>query len=674
MHAAAAGVLYAIVTALLFRDLLPDLTTHLYSDIGDPLLNATVLEWSARHLPLTDEWWNFPSFAPLSGVTAFTEHLLATYPVAAPVIWLTGNAVLAYNVVLLLAFPLNGLAAYFLARELTGRAAAAFVGGLAFAFAPYMSVHLSHLQTLIAFGMPMALLGVHRYFGPAKAGPYDPGPAKAGPHDYGPAKAGPHDSDARTQTNVGAGFSRPGALLLFGIGWLITALSNAYMLVFFPLLIAFWCVWFVRPREWRRLVPPLVTALVFTLPLLPLLAGYQERQTAYGFTRSITEVRAFSADVVGLAGVSHREWLWRGILPHTYEESSLFPGLTILALALVAVGISRARRDAARQRDRIALVSRRLFVVWGVLMLVAIARALTGPFGWHIGPLPLPQFAPFRVVTTASVILVAAIVMTKRFREGWSRRDPVIFYATAVVLLWLFALGPQPEWSGSWRALAYGPYWLFIQLPGVSSVRVPARAWLPAAVCLSVLAAFGTAALLNRLRGMRAHSRVSRHCMVLAMITAGILAEGWFFDRHVPAPAPMPPGVIPAGAVVLDLPMEEGFWNALPQYRAVLGGYRTVNGYSGYEPPHFLPMRRAIADLRVDALNPYRVLADLYVIVRSNTAEHVAQWVREHPGAERVHAGPDADVFRLPRLHPDAPRRSLPLPLPRPGARPFGLD
>jgi hypothetical protein len=171
MHAAAAGVLYAIVTALLFRDLLPDLTTHLYSDIGDPLLNATVLEWSARHLPLTDEWWNFPSFAPLSGVTAFTEHLLATYPVAAPVIWLTGNAVLAYNVVLLLAFPLNGLAAYFLARELTGRAAAAFVGGLAFAFAPYMSVHLSHLQTLIAFGMPMALLGVHRYFGPAKAGP-----------------------------------------------------------------------------------------------------------------------------------------------------------------------------------------------------------------------------------------------------------------------------------------------------------------------------------------------------------------------------------------------------------------------------------------------------------------------------------------------------------------------
>jgi hypothetical protein len=142
----------------------------------------------------------------------------------------------------------------------------------------------------------------------------------------------------------------------------------------------------------------------------------------------------------------------------------------------------------------------------------------------------------------------------------------------------------------------------------------------------------------------------------------------------VPAPSPVPPGIIPAGAVVLDLPIDEGFWNALPQYRAVLGGYRSVNGYSGYEPPHIRPLRRAIADLRVDALNPHRSLADLYVIVRPNTEEDVARWLREHPGAAHVHAGPDADVFWLPRLHPNAPRRSLPLPLPRPGARPFGLE
>jgi hypothetical protein len=620
--AAAASFVYVLVTALLFRDLLPDITTHLYSDIGDPLLNASVLEWGARHLPLSTEWWNFPSFAPLSGVTAFTEHLLAAYPIAAPIIWLTGNAVLAHNVVLLLAFPLNGLAAFLLAREVTGSALAGFIGGLAFAFAPYQSTHLSHIQTVLAFGMPLALFGLHRYL-------------------------------AR----------RRGALLLFGVGCLITAFSNAYMLVFFPLLVVCWCAWFVRPREWRRLIPPLVTAVIFTLPVIPLLWGYHVRQAAYGFTRTITEIRVFSADIVALAGVSHRASLWRGILPSAYEEGALFPGLTILVLAIVAVYVSRGTGSPSR-----SVLSRGPFILAGVLGAIVLARVWTGPFAWRLGPVPLPPFTPFRVATVAVLAFMIGILLARRYRDAWSRRDAVMFYATAAVVFWLLALGPQPEWSGSLRALTYGPYWLLIQLPGMNSIRVPARAWLPSVICLSVLAAAGAAYLAAHSARAGRSVRVALFCG----IALAIIAEGWFWDRHVPAPDAVTAGVIPADAVVLDLPIEEAFWNAIPQYRAVRGGYRSVNGYSGYQPDHFQPTRRAIADLRADALNPFRMVADLYVIVRPGTLPEVARWVSEHPGAERVHVGPDSEVFRLARIHPEAPRRSLPLPLPRPGTRPFG--
>ena len=225
--------MYAVVTALLFRNLLPDLTTHLYSDLSDPLLNTAILAWNATHLPLTDAWWNFPAFAPLSGVTAFTEHLLLTYPVASPVIWLTGNPVLAYNIVFLIAPPLNGVAAFALGRELTGSRAAAFIAGLAFAYAPYQSVQLSHIQYMPTFGMPLALLWLHRYL----------------------------------QTE------RRQALVWFGGGWLITALASSSLLVFFPVLVLLWGVWFVRPRKWRRLVGPVVTAGVASLPLVPLLWG-----------------------------------------------------------------------------------------------------------------------------------------------------------------------------------------------------------------------------------------------------------------------------------------------------------------------------------------------------------------------------------------------------------------
>src|SRR5438105_1229013 len=105
---AVAALCYLILTALLFRPLLPVITTYLAGDFGDPLLNASILAWNARHVPLTTDWWNYPAFAPLSGVTAFTEHLVGAYPLTSPIIWTTGNAVLAYNVLLLACFPLNG--------------------------------------------------------------------------------------------------------------------------------------------------------------------------------------------------------------------------------------------------------------------------------------------------------------------------------------------------------------------------------------------------------------------------------------------------------------------------------------------------------------------------------------------------------------------------------------
>src|SRR4026207_581462 len=120
---------YLLITALLFHNLLPVLTTHLFGDLGDPLLNTSILAWTAKHLPLTADWWNFPSFAPLSGVTAFTEHLLGAYPLTSPIIWVTGNPVLAYNALQLLTLPLNGVAAFALVRELTGSSIAALTGG-----------------------------------------------------------------------------------------------------------------------------------------------------------------------------------------------------------------------------------------------------------------------------------------------------------------------------------------------------------------------------------------------------------------------------------------------------------------------------------------------------------------------------------------------------------------
>jgi len=520
---ALAALCYLLVAALLFRHLLPVVTTHLFGDLGDPLLNTSILAWNAKHLPLTADWWNFPSFTPLSGVTAFTEHLLGAYPLTSPIIWTTGNPVLAYNVLELASITLNGVAAFALVRELTQSKAGAFVGGLAFAFAPFVGEQVTHIQMLCAFGMPFALLGLHRY--------------------------------------VREGKRRH--LAWFALGWLDVLLSNAYMLVFFPILVALKALWFFREANARRRIPIAAAVIVATLPAVPLLVGYHVRQAAYGLSRGVDEIRAMSATFESIAGISHRAVLWKGWLPDTFNEASLFPGVAVTTLAFLGV------------------------------------------------------------VT---------------------RRPGAVFYFAGAIAMWLFALGPER-----------GPYWLLLQLPGAQSIRVPARAFLAATLCLAVCAGFGAAWLAAR-RGWK---------WLLPPLALLMIGEAWFVGPTMEAPTALPL-YIPANAMVLDLPISAGYANADAQHLAVIGTYRVINGYSGYVPAHFAALLDALRQHRPEAFTPFRQRADLYVIERPGVEPEFVAWLDSLHDAERLVDMGNWKLYRLPRLGSDPPPPLL-LPLPKPG-------
>ena len=161
-----------------------------------------------------------------------------------------------------------------------------------------------------------------------------------------------------------------------------------------------------------------------------------------------------------------------------------------------------------------------------------------------------------------------------------------------------------------------------------------------------MLAGYGTRAVLRR------YGR--RPLAIVIALTLLIVVEGWFAAGTVEVPRPMPAGIIPEGAVVLDLPIGSGPENAVPQYRAVLGGYRTINGYSGYEPPFFPQFLKALGERRRGALAGYLSAGDLYVIIRPGVEPALREWITSFPGTIPWHYQ-DGGSRRCPHLSTATP-------------------
>src|SRR2546430_5133462 len=103
--------------------------------------------------------------------------------------------------------------------------------------------------------------------------------------------------------------------------------------------------------------------------------------------------------------------------------------------------------------------------------------------------------------------------------------------------------------------------------------------------------------------------------------------ESWFTGPLVEAPVPVPL-YPPDNSVVLDLPITADFRNADAQYRAVMGNYRVVNGYSGYSSPDYLELVTAVNEQRSPVFTPFRRRADLYVIARGHLGDpSVVAWL-----------------------------------------------
>ena len=303
---------------------------------------------------------------------------------------------------------LSALGAYFLAYTLTRRHDAAFVAGIAYAFAPYRLAQVPHIQVLSAYWAPVCLAALHRY-----------------------------DRDPRPRW----------AILAAG-AWLMQALSCGYYMFFLSVLLALWMLWFAPGRWSLRTIGGAALAFgVAALLLAPILLDYQAiLRDTYGFSRSIDEIRIFSADVAGLLLASEDLLLWGWLHVIQRPESALFPGLTIVLLAGFALYSTRPFDTDAGEWRRMRVLRGALTAIL-VVLLIAAAIPIAYGRAWRltVGGVRLISMAradrPLALALAAALALMASL---PRVRAAFRRRSPLAFYLIATFAMWVFALGPDP--------------------------------------------------------------------------------------------------------------------------------------------------------------------------------------------------------------------------------------
>lgn len=411
-----AATWYVILTLVVTWPLAPNIRHDFPGDLGDPLFVSWAIARAADHwLALLSgdggaitRFWQAGIFHPEPLATAFSEHFIAHALQILPVWALTRDIILCYNLLFLATYVVGGIGMYLLARELTGSARGAFVAGLLVMFTPSRLAVAAHLQVLSSQWMPLAFYGLRRYFGSGRRG----------------ALAG-------------------GAAAIF-----LQNLSSGYYLIYFAPFVGLYTVgemWarglLGRWRVWRDVAIVGAVTLACTLPFaLP----YMALQQRFHYRRPLAEIQQYSADLLAWLTASPNLTVWAWLQTWPQPEAALFPGLTIVVLAVAGGLVARhPMTDPERNPTRAVMMLIGLATVLGVWMASGPSPRAAG----HVLPIPalytwfynyVPGFDVSRVPARFSTIVVLFLAMAASYGTAWldrtGRRRWLAAAAVAAVL------------------------------------------------------------------------------------------------------------------------------------------------------------------------------------------------------------------------------------------------
>jgi hypothetical protein len=399
------------------------LVLHLHNGVlggtSDPLLNTWIMTWDA-HTFFTHPAQLFQAniLYPARDVLAYSEHLFTMGIMAAPIYYLTGNSVLAYNLLIFFAFVFSAFGCYLLVKELTGSRWGALIGGLFFAFCPFKTSKLGLLHVLFSPFLPFMLLYLYRYLYAGK------------------------------RKN----------LVLFAFFFLAQSLASWHYLLFCSLaagLLWLWTAAFSRTRsEWNRLLGVVLVALIIAAAILPLALPYlRVHERMPGFERTLSNTEYFAAYPRDFLTVSEDSVIYGNSLSPLYieglkQERVLFPGLTIIILALAGLLIRRKPEDDTQAFDPDSFRGGALYFL--VLIVISLILSM-GPeiagvtnlfytIPYHLGLFKFIRFpGRFYVLAALGLSVLAGYgagkLCLRATQSGRSRRFVRLAMAAVVLIL-----------------------------------------------------------------------------------------------------------------------------------------------------------------------------------------------------------------------------------------------
>lgn len=420
LYASLATVLYLAVAVLLMRPAITNCSTTIMGHGGDSTAGGVWSSWNYQKLDASPFTTETPLVgAPGKGVL-WRPLLVTSLEWRLPVWSLTHlvGPVCSWNIAILAAFLLDGLAMFGLAYWLTRRPLVALAAGYAYAFTPFHIVksygHIAYIHTWAFPLLVWAVLALSRR------------------------------PNARRAVLVAAAL----AIAFYTDGYYILLASVTAVVLAVASLAGSWRAREVFVARLRGLLLAAGLAFVFVLPVTLTFVGAKGSIDA-SVTRSVGELDTYGARVTEyvLPAQSHpvfqkytKDYQDRHLHGSNYSEQSLYLGWTVL---LPAVGAA------------ILGFRRRIFEARWLIALAVVAFVFSLPR--HVGPIPTPLQLLFHVtpywrvagrffiVVDTAVVTLAAIGLAWAARGRW--RTIVPLAALPLIAFDLLATSPLPSFS-----------------------------------------------------------------------------------------------------------------------------------------------------------------------------------------------------------------------------------